>query len=168
MDVKYPCPECAAILTVPEEHLGKTGKCNKCGKHILLRDARIVCPACRQKILVLEQRAGLTAYCGKCAARITFILGPVGLAPRTDEQIEEERAAAAAREEQARLKAHRSEEKQRHEKEADDETAAQGAEVSVVDPQEVGAEFGSQRMGHTEAPQLGMQRAVKAGILIQS
>jgi len=153
MDVKYPCPECGAILTVPEEHLGKTGKCNKCGKRILLRDARIVCPACRKKILVLEQRAGLTAYCGKCAARITFVLGPVGLAPRTDEQVEKERAAAAAREGQARLKAHRSEEKQRRQRELDKQLAKQDKQLRA-DQQERLGDRRAGSLGESASPEM--------------
>lgn len=100
MDVRCPCPECAAILTIQEEHPGKEGTCNKCGKRILLRDTRIVCPAYNQTIFVPEQRVGATVYCRKCGARIAFVLSPVGLIPKTDQQVHEEPAAVLGSREQ--------------------------------------------------------------------
>ena len=35
--IEYRCPHCERVLKIPDEYLGKSGKCNHCGGKIVVR-----------------------------------------------------------------------------------------------------------------------------------
>jgi len=110
MDIKYPCPECAAVLTVPEEHLGKRGTCNRCGSHVLLVDTRIPCPQCGTPVFFSEKTPGGRVACLGCGSTVVLTVQPgllrTKLVPVTQRELDRaerlREAARLQREEQTR------------------------------------------------------------------
>ena len=72
MNIKCSCPECAGVLTVAEEHLGKRGTCNRCGSHVLLVDTRIPCPQCGTPVFFSEKTPGGRVECLGCGSTVVL------------------------------------------------------------------------------------------------
>jgi hypothetical protein len=98
--IKFACPSCNKPMRVDDKHVGKQGKCPKCGNAVKVpeRSALIefLCASCGHWIRVAEHCAGKQGKCPTCENPVMVPQQETAEAsesPATDEDLYEESAA---------------------------------------------------------------------------
>jgi len=68
--IKFACPSCNKSMRVENKHAGKTGKCPKCGKILVVPEQSTLiqfdCEGCGHTLKLSNSYAGRTGRCPKC------------------------------------------------------------------------------------------------------
>ncbi len=74
------CPHCGAVMEVDGLHVGRKGKCYKCGGKFRVPETKafsVTCPHCKVALEAEEGWIGQTAQCPSCGRSLTIL--PTGL-----------------------------------------------------------------------------------------